>query len=376
MIEIPIPHLKAARKLLTRIRFDRLSLPVLTHILVTIDNAVLTLAVTDLDHWLETRIPATITGPQESRFLLPAPALAVLAKADRNSSARLECSGTPKQPQLRIITTSGGLPVENHYQPEPAAEYPERPKVTGRITAFPKATMQAIQTVAPCLSTDATRYVLNCVCLTPQEGGMAVATDGRRLAAAPARTVDRDLLLPTTAVHVLAHEDFTSRDAAIMVSDGENACHVQFRSSPHTFIARLIDGHYPSYQQVVPSYVPESATLQETHRAAVIRWLRSLKGNTSFVVLTWQTGQMTLTHEIDGTQGATLQVPVTLEGNPPTIAFPPKHLADAFQIGEKLNLTDNLNPGMTTSPSGAYCVVMNIRYAIETTQQATNPIAA
>lgn len=57
---------------------------------------------------------------------------------------------------------------------------------------------------------------------------------------------------------------------------------------------------------------------------------------------------------------------------PTTFAFPPKHLADAFQIGEK----HSLNPGMTTSPSGDYWVVMNIRYAIAPAQQATTPIAA
>jgi len=59
-ITIPISAIKSARKLLTRIHFERLKLPVLTHVLATIDAAGLTLAVTDLDHWLETRLPATI----------------------------------------------------------------------------------------------------------------------------------------------------------------------------------------------------------------------------------------------------------------------------------------------------------------------------
>jgi hypothetical protein len=58
-ITIPVSAIKAARKLLTRIHFERLKLPVLTHVLATIDAAGLTLAVSDLDHWLETRLPAT-----------------------------------------------------------------------------------------------------------------------------------------------------------------------------------------------------------------------------------------------------------------------------------------------------------------------------
>ena len=56
MFLIPVSAIQAARKLLTRIHFERLKLPVLNHVLVTIDAAGLTLAVTDLDHWLETRL--------------------------------------------------------------------------------------------------------------------------------------------------------------------------------------------------------------------------------------------------------------------------------------------------------------------------------
>ena len=59
-LTIPVSAIVAARKLLTRIRFERLTLPIINHVLATIDNVGLTLAVTDLDHWLETRVPATI----------------------------------------------------------------------------------------------------------------------------------------------------------------------------------------------------------------------------------------------------------------------------------------------------------------------------
>ena len=71
MITIPVSAIKAARKLLTRIHFERLNLPVLTPVLATIGAAGLTLAVSDLDHWLETRLPATINPPDSTRFLIP-----------------------------------------------------------------------------------------------------------------------------------------------------------------------------------------------------------------------------------------------------------------------------------------------------------------
>jgi len=94
MITIPVSAIKAARKLLTRIHFERLKLPVLTHVLATIDAAGLTLAVTDLDHWLETRLPATINPPDGTRFLIPAAALAAAARGDQGSTVQFECPAT------------------------------------------------------------------------------------------------------------------------------------------------------------------------------------------------------------------------------------------------------------------------------------------
>jgi hypothetical protein len=69
--------------------------------------------------------------------------------------------------------------------------------------------------------------------------------------------------------------------------------------------------------------------------------------------------------------GATIAVPVTTEGDPPEIAFDPKYLADAIEIGPVLRLMDKLNPGMTTSPSGNFCVLMSQRFTEETARVET-----
>jgi DNA polymerase III sliding clamp (beta) subunit (PCNA family) len=129
-----------------------------------------------------------------------------------------------------------------------AEHFPAHPTVEGRIAAMPKETFVALAIVAGCASTDATRYVLNGVCFTPGDGGMLIATDGRRLAGAPARVPDREFVLPTTAVHVLVHPDFGSRDAAVLQADRTEDLNIQFRSGPHTLIAKTIEGHYPNYQ--------------------------------------------------------------------------------------------------------------------------------
>jgi hypothetical protein len=77
-------------------------------------------------------------------------------------------------------------------------------------------------------------------------------------------------------------------------------------------------------------------------------------------------GHLALDNRDNDTVGATIQVPVNVDGQPPEIAFDPKHLADAIEIGPTLRLVDKANPGMATSPSGNFCVLMSQRFTEET----------
>ena len=79
---------------------------------------------------------------------------------------------------------------------------------------------------------------------SPDKGGILIASDGRRLAGAPARVPGREFVLPNAAVQVLGHPDFNARDAAILQPEAGESPHVQFRSGPHTLIARTIEGNY------------------------------------------------------------------------------------------------------------------------------------
>ncbi len=66
--------------------------------------------------------------------------------------------------------------------------------------------------------------------------------------------------------------------------------------------------------------MPQSVTVPETHRSALIAWLRSLTGKSNSVRLTWQTpGHVTLTHRDYDIVGATIQLPVVIDGAMMTI---------------------------------------------------------
>jgi DNA polymerase-3 subunit beta len=361
-LTILVSDLIAARKLLTRIHFARLTLPVLSHVLATVDAAGLTLAVTDLDHWLETRIQAVIDPFAPGRFLIPAEALKAAARGDKRSHAHFAFTNTPEGPTLTLTVPCGGMNVVSVHKPVSAAEFPVRPAVQGKVTALPKETFTALGIVAGCASTDETRYVLNGVLFTPEDNGLLVATDGRRLAAAPVRFTGQKFILPNTAAHVLVHPDFATRDATIRQSEDGKSPYAEFRSGPHTLIAKEIEGSYPYYQQVVPTEFLAEATIPETHRAALIAWLRSLTGRSPSVRFNWgRPGPLTLTFVDNGIDSATIQVPVTVQGMPPVIAFDPHHLASVLEIGATLRFIDGMSPLLASGPGGVYCVLMPMR---------------
>jgi hypothetical protein len=100
-------------------------------------------------------------------------------------------------------------------------------------------------------------------------------------------------------------------------------------------------------------------------------WLRSLagkNGHQNYVRLSWEKpGHLTLTLRDSDETDSRIHVPVSISGasKPPVIAFAPGYLADALEIGPTLRLIDGLSPGMTSDPSGTFCVIMPCRCTAE-----------
>ncbi|MEI6607826.1 MAG: hypothetical protein WCP35_21195 [Verrucomicrobiota bacterium] len=126
---------------------------------------------------------------------------------------------------------------------------------------------------------------------------------------------------------------------------------------------------------MIPREFVADVTIPETHRPALISWLRSLEGKNgkgngkATVRLTWnKPGCLTLTLRDSDQTGATIHVPVSISGEsqPPVIAFAPGYLASALAIGSTLRFIDGLNPGMAVDPaSGNFCVLMPCRCVAE-----------
>lgn len=114
--------------------------------------------------------------------------------------------------------------------------------------------------VASACSTDETRYTLNGVFLkgTDDAGLVAVATDGHRLAkldvdaGAVAGLIPRGIIVPRHVFAVLGE-----KAGAVTMRVGGS--HVELRDGETVVVARLIDGRFPDYAQVIPK--AEKATV-------------------------------------------------------------------------------------------------------------------
>ncbi len=366
-MNIPSNFIRESIKLLSRVRHPRTTLPVLTHVLATLDATGITLAITDLDRWLETRIDVPPCPLEPESFLIPPDAIKAMRQADRNTDIKLTCKGPRNRRELHLVMVCGGISVESRHPTLEVSELPLRPVIDAEEIRIPARTLESLTAIAACASTDVTRYILNGVLFTPEGGGKLIATDGRRLASAPAEVPPTPFILPNPSVRVLSHPDFTRGDAHVGLQQVNETEWIAIRSGHHILMSKTIEGNYPNYRQVIPHHAPELVSFSPGHRTSVIKWLRGLADHESAVNLSWEKrGHLTLTQRSASDASAVLRVPAEIEGSPPPIAFHPASLADAFEIGSTLCLSDELSPGICRHPSGRFCVVMPMRVTTAT----------
>jgi DNA polymerase-3 subunit beta len=381
MSPIPTNTLRDAKRLFGKLRHQRRTLPVLTHVLLSAGPGGVCLAVTDHDHWLEIRVSDEGSEPQ--RFLIPPDAMDAACRADRGSLARFTPAGGRRSAAIRLATVQAGIEAGSVHPTLDPGEFPEKPVMIGEDFTVPPATLANLSVVSGCASKDPSREILNGVFFTPEDGGRLVATDGRRLACGPAVVPPHEFVLPNLAVAVLEQPAFSSDLVTVTwleAKDPEECQSIAFRCGRHLLVARTIIGNYPNYRQVIPAHAREIAVIPHDRRPGVIAWLRGVGSPNSTdesVRLDWKTGsradsgRLTLTHRDRDGHSAAITVPVEIHGNPPVIAFNAGFLADGLEIGSTLCLSDELSPGICRHPAGRFCMIMPLRV-----NMAESPVSA
>ena len=171
-------------------------------------------------------------------------------------------------------------------------------------------------------------------------------------------------IVPRKAVQEIARVVGTGEDVQVAISENQFI----LRMPNVLLLARLIEGAFPNYEQVVPKAHPHRVTVG---RAAVMAALRRVsvlsEERTKPVKFTLSPGLLKLTAYSPDFGEAEEQIEVQYSGEEMTIGFNSRYVLDALgaQSAEQIvmELKDGLSPGVIKSfeEEGSLCVIMPMR---------------
>jgi len=341
--------------------------PVLSHVLLHAQGEQLRMTATDAEVAFIGDFSANITTPGE--VAIDAASLFQVVRTLPDATVRLQLGAGH-----RLEITSGraffrlpGVAAEE-YPPLPAFD------PMGSIRVKEQDLRRQVERVAFAVSTDDTRYGLNGANLEQVDGDdgpllRIVSTDGHRLSAAD---------IPFTGELVLTPRMLVPRKALAVIRkllDGTGEISVEFGDAAmrlirpgQTFWFRMLDGEFPNVYAVVPTdgrhkVLVQRSTLTDTlKRVQVLVQERPRAVRFAFT----ESELSAQVHDVDrGEVDETL--PAELEGDPITIGFNSRYLADTLSVmsGERvlLEMGHSQAPCRVTDPddSGAFYVIMPMR---------------
>jgi len=230
---------------------SRSTLPILQGMLIETSDKGLHLIGTDLESYIETYVPSSLTD--SFRMVLPAKYLGEIVRRLPEREVVLRYDS-----EKRVAVISSGKAVYEINSMDPA-EYPLFPEVPERAwwKVAGKELANFIKMTAFCVATEETRPFLTGVFMEFDENEVKlVATDSFRLALTRvssengfSRKRDKGLLIPARALNEVARI-LQNSDEEVEVYASENQ--VAFKWTDTTIVSRLIEGQFPSYERVIP----------------------------------------------------------------------------------------------------------------------------
>ena len=269
------------------------------------------------------------------------------------------------------VPESGSITLSARKLLEIATDFPAVATGTaaGWITLDGKLLRDMLAQTIFAVSHDESRYALNGVLFAVQDREIRiVATDGHRLALAirPLAGAGASVsgIVPRKAVQEIARIVGSGEDVRVAIS--ENQFILQM---PNVLLmARLIEGTFPNYEQVVPKAHPHRIAISREPLTAALRRVSVLsEERTKPVKFTLSQGLLKLTAYSPDFGEAEEQIEVPYEGEEMTIGFNSRYVLDALgaQGAEQIvmELKDGLSPGIIKSfeEEGSLCVIMPMR---------------
>lgn len=262
-----------------------------------------------------------------------------------------------------------------------ASEFPALPTIEreGRVAIPGSGLASLIRKTLFAVGDNDARYILNGLLITLQSSEKKVTlrlvgTDGHRLAVAESDlTQSAGTDLPKEIKAIIPRKAAQEIRRLLEEEDGEPLLGftknlVTFQKSGLFLTSRVMEGTYPSYQQVIPKESAKKAVIERTALESALRRVAVLsKDKTNAVKVMLQNGSITLHTSSPDVGEATEDLPAQYRGESLTTGFNARYLLDALAVmeGDSVNLeiSSPLSPCVLKSDGdpGFLCVVMPMK---------------
>jgi len=352
----------------------RATMPILSNALIEAEKDHISLTTTNLDMGIRCRIQAQVSEP--GGITLPVRKLASIV----SDLPSLEVNFESTAQQAKVSSGTATFRIMGIARDE----FPPLPSFSDKHSFVLKQDdlQRMLKSVSYAQSTDESRYIMNGVYFSFEDGRLTLAaTDGRRLAVVgkemevgednagklilPAKTVSEvERLLGQGEMVRIA---FNDRQVAFEVAAGAAATDSGVLDSVY-LVSKVVEGNYPNYRQVIPKETDRHLVLnRETFLNTVRRASRVTSDKNNSVKVNVKPGVVEVTGNSPEIGESRVSVNVDYDGGEVTVAFNPAYLMDPLKALTRdeviFEFKDELSPGVIRTPEGFLCVIMPLRLA-------------
>ena len=335
----------------------RQTLPILSHVLVVVNQQGITLTATDQEVELQTQIGFggdSLNIETEGHCALPGRKLLEICK-HLPADARLDF----KRRDKHVVLSSGAF--ESQFSTLPAEDFPNIDGQGQAIQSFRIETQpfrQMLSKTVFAMAQQDVRYFFNGMLFELSDGAVRlVATNGQRLAVVT-RPVQHDGVLqgrpivPRKGVLELV-KLLDEVDTDVTLSFTENCLLVEMTGC--RFLSKLIDGEYPDYEKAIPTGSDKYFSCdRQAFREALVRTAVMSNEVYKNVKLSLVSGRLSLFTNNPLQEQAEETLAVTYEGDDLEIGFNVHFLIEALNAVEsdvvQVALSGQTSPCLITDP--------------------------
>jgi len=348
----------------------RNTIPILANVLLRADRSKLSLKATDLDIEVTDTIASEV-GPGGSTTVPAHMLFDIVRKLPEGAQVVIESSGDRAALAIRAGRSRFTL------QTLPEGDFPDLAPgdMTHKFTVKAADLKRLIDKTQFAISTEETRYYLNCIYLHVAGSGKAqtlraVATDGHRLAQV-------ELELPSGAAGMpgIIVPRKTVGEVQRLLEDNEaevlielSAGKIRFTVGEVVLTSKLIDGTFPDYARVIPAANDKELVVDKKEFEQAVDRVSTVSSERGRAVkLSITGGRLLLSVTNPDSGSATEEIEVEYAADPLDIGFNSRYLLDiAAQIEGEVAQLKLADPGSPTliqdkDAKGALYVLMPMR---------------